>query len=208
VSALIRTTGIVLAGGRSKRFGSDKLIAVYGGAPLIHRPIAALDALGADVVVVQAPDAPDLPMPEGVTVRLVRDSDDDEGPLAGTIAGLAVARTPTALIAAGDMPSLQIPVLRAMIRSLQEPGVLAVWLADGERPRPFPLAVRAREALAAARALFGSDERRMRALPTALGALTLPEPVWTALDPDRLTLRDVDEPGDLGSCSVTPDDTD
>jgi molybdenum cofactor guanylyltransferase len=197
VSALTRTTGIVIAGGRSKRFGSDKLIALFQGAPLIHRPIRALGALAADVVVVQAPDAPDLPMPEGVRTRIVRDAEEDEGPLAGVIAGLAVVDTPTALIVAGDMPELQVAVLRTMLRTLQEPGVAAVWLDDGERPRPFPLAVRTHEAHTMAGSLFASGERRMRALPMALDARVLPEPVWTALDPQRLSLRDVDEPSDL-----------
>ena len=197
MTSLTRTTGLVIAGGRSKRFGSDKLLASYRGAPLIQRPIEALAALGASVVVVQAPGAPDLPMPEGVATRIVRDADDDEGPLAGVIAGLAVTDTATALIVAGDMPELQLAVLRTMLRTLQEPGVAAVWLHDGERPRPFPLAVRTHEARAAAGPLFASGERRMRALPMALTARALPEPVWTALDPQRLTLRDVDEPGDL-----------
>jgi len=197
VSDLTRTTGVILAGGRSKRFGSDKLLAPYRGEPLIHRPVGVLVAMEAWVVVVQAPGAPDLPMPGGVAIRLVRDPTTDEGPLAGAVAGLESVETPTALIVAGDMPELQVAVLRTMIRTLAEPGVAAVWLADGDHPRPFPLAVRTHEALAAARSLLAAGERKMHALPAALDARVLPEPVWTALDPERLTLRDVDEPGDL-----------
>lgn len=138
MSTLTNATGVVLAGGRSKRFGSDKLVASYRGAPLIHRPIHALARLGAEVVVVCAPDAVDLPLPEDVALRVVRDAVLDEGPLAGVIAGLAEVRTPTALIAAGDMPELQVAVLRTMLRTLNEPGVQAVWLQDGDGPRPFP----------------------------------------------------------------------
>ncbi len=193
----MRTTGVVLAGGRSKRFGSDKLVAPYRGEPLIHRPIRALAHLGNEVVVVLAIDAAELPLPDDVSTRVVRDAVVDEGPLAGVVAGLAQVHTSTALIAAGDMPELQVPVLRTMLRTLNEPEVQAVWLQDGDRPRPFPLAVRTASAAAAARLLLEAGERRLRALPTALGARVLDEPVWTAFDPDRLTMRDVDEPGDL-----------
>lgn len=197
MSALTRTTGVVLAGGRSRRFGSDKLVAPYRGEPLLHRPVRALAELGADIVVVCAADGGEPPLPVDVAVRVVRDAVVDEGPLAGVIAGLAVVRTPTALIVAGDMPELQAPVLRTMLRTLNEPGVQGVWLADGDRPRPFPLAVRTAPAAAAARDLFDAGQRRLRALPTELGARVLDEPVWTALDPERLTMRDVDEAGDL-----------
>jgi molybdenum cofactor guanylyltransferase len=197
VSALTSTTGVVLAGGRSKRFGSDKLVALYRGEPLIHRPVRAFARLGAEVVVVCAPGGGELPLPDEVSLRVVRDAVLDEGPLAGVIAGLAQVHTPTALIAAGDMPELQVPVLRTMLRTLNEPGVQAVWLQDGDRPRPFPLAVRTAPAAAAARLLFEAGERRLRALPQELGARVLQEPVWTALDPGRLTLRDIDQPGDL-----------
>jgi molybdopterin-guanine dinucleotide biosynthesis protein A len=196
VSALTSTTGVVLAGGRSKRFGTDKLIAPYRGAPLIHRPVRALAALGDEVVVVCAPGGDDLPLPGDVPVRVVRDAVLDEGPLAGVIAGLAEVHTATALIVAGDMPELQVAVLRTMLRTMNEPGVQAVWLVDGE-PRPFPLAVRTAPAATTARRLFDAGERRLRALPTELGARALEESVWTALDPGRLTMRDVDEPSDL-----------
>ena len=51
-------SGIVLAGGRSSRFGSDKLVAPYEGVPLLDRAVAALvdPAVGcSEVIVVLAP---------------------------------------------------------------------------------------------------------------------------------------------------------
>ncbi len=38
-------SGIVLAGGRSRRFGADKLTTDVGGRPLLHHAITALAAV-------------------------------------------------------------------------------------------------------------------------------------------------------------------
>jgi molybdenum cofactor guanylyltransferase len=178
VSGLRRTTGVVLAGGRSRRFGSsDKLTASYGGEPMLHRSVRVLADLGAEVIVVLAPDVAEPSVPSGVQARFVRDTVRGQGPLAGVVAGLREVDSETALVVAGDMPELQVPVLRSMLRTLNEPGAEAVWLHDGDRPRPVPLAVRTAPALAAAQRLFAAGERRLRALPEALGARVLEEAV-------------------------------
>ena len=48
----IHLAAIVLAGGRSKRFGSDKLETVVHGTPLVRHSVDAAVAVGASVVVV------------------------------------------------------------------------------------------------------------------------------------------------------------
>jgi hypothetical protein len=45
--------------------------------------------------------------------------------------------------------------------------------------------------------LLHAGERRLRALSDALRTAVIDESTWLALDPERRTLRDVDEPGDL-----------
>lgn len=57
----MRVMGSVLAGGRSRRFGSDKAVALLHGVALIDRVIQALTAHVSEVVVVgRAPGIPDL----------------------------------------------------------------------------------------------------------------------------------------------------
>ena len=55
LSSAARVTGIVLAGGRSTRFGGDKLAAEIGGRPLLHLAIEAVAGVVDEVVVVVAP---------------------------------------------------------------------------------------------------------------------------------------------------------
>ncbi|MGH2589524.1 MAG: molybdenum cofactor guanylyltransferase, partial [Actinomycetota bacterium] len=112
---LPEATGVVLAGGRSTRFGRDKLAEPYLGMPLLHHAVLRLAEVCGDVVVVVAPDAVDPALPVGVPVRVARDATEGEGPLAGVYAGLLAVTTDVALVAGGDMPDLQTPVLLEML---------------------------------------------------------------------------------------------
>ena len=188
---------VVLAGGRSERFGSDdKLRATIDGSTLLERAVAAVAHVADDVVVVLAPDAPTFEVPP--PAREAHDPTEGEGPLAGMHAGLlAVGSSDLALVVGGDMPHLRPDVLRLMLDAIADPTVELVALDDGEGPRPLPLVVRTSSATDAVHDLLRAGGRRLRDLFGALRTRVIDEAAWTALDPDRRTLSDVDEPGDL-----------
>jgi molybdopterin-guanine dinucleotide biosynthesis protein A len=197
-------TGIVLAGGRSTRFGSDKLAAIHRGIPLLHHAVLRLGEVCTAVVVVIAPDAPQPTMPVGANARVVRDARQAEGPLAGLLNGLGIATTDLALVTGGDMPDLSTAVLLEMIHVADETACDAVSLHDGDRFRPLPSVVRVAPAADAARALLRTDERSLRSLLKALRSAVIDEPTWTGLDPSRGTLHDIDEPEDMASEEISP----
>jgi molybdopterin-guanine dinucleotide biosynthesis protein A len=186
-------SAIVLAGGRSSRFGRDKLAEPVGGTPLLRRAIAAVRPLVSEVLVVTAPGGdPDLPD----DVRLVHDPVAFEGPLSGLVTGLDGARGPVAIVVGGDSPSLVGAVLASMLDRLSEPAIQAVVLEHEGRPRPLPIVLRREPALLHARELFESGERRLRAILDRLEVEVVPELVWRELDPDGATVRDIDTPED------------
>jgi molybdopterin-guanine dinucleotide biosynthesis protein A len=187
----------VLAGGRSIRFGSDKLAAIHRGIPLLHHAVLRLGEVCAEVVVVIAPGVPEATMPVGTNARFVRDARGGDGPLAGLMSGLEAVPTELAIVAGGDMPELSTAVLLEMLRVAGEAPVEAIVLQDGDRFRPLPNLVRVAAARETAHALLHADERSLRSLLQALRTAVIDEPTWTALDPSRGTLHDVDEPGDL-----------
>jgi molybdopterin-guanine dinucleotide biosynthesis protein A len=165
--------------------------------PLLHHVVLRLAEVCDDVVVVIAPEGVEPPLPLGAPARVVRDAREGEGPLAGAYTGLSALRTELALIAGGDMPELQTPVLLEMLRVADEAPVEAVALADGAGLRPLPAVLRVVSARDAAHALLDSGRRRLRDLLDALRVAIIDEDTWQALDPERRTLFDVDEPGDL-----------
>ena len=189
-------SGIVLAGGRSTRFGSDKLAAQLDGVPLLRRAVEALAAVTDGVIVVLPPGVERDELPGDVTIT--HDLQEGEGPLAGLHTGLlAAVRTDQVVVAGGDMPELQPSVLRLLLDTLDDASVDAAALADGDRPRPLPIALRTWPAADAVHTLLHAGRRRLRDALDSLRTAVIDEPTWTALDPDRLTLRDIDEPGDL-----------
>jgi molybdopterin-guanine dinucleotide biosynthesis protein A len=187
----------VLAGGRSTRFGRDKLLEPYRGSPILHHVVLRLAEVCGDVVVVLAPDAPEPSTPLGAPVRFTRDAEEGEGPLAGTYSGLHAVRTDHALLAGGDMPDLRTAVLLEMLRVAEEAPVDVVALADGERFRPLPSILGVERARTVAHTLLHDGHRRLRDLLDAMRVAVIDEPTWHALDPERRTLFDVDEPADL-----------
>jgi molybdenum cofactor guanylyltransferase len=189
-----RVSAIVLAGGKSARFGRDKLAEPIDGRPLLDHAIAAVRPLASEVLVVAGPDATPA-LPEGVT--LVRDPVAYEGPLVGLLAGLRAAREPVAIVVGGDMPTLVASVLEALVDALEDGTVDVVILEYDGRARPLPMTVRRTSALTTTGRLVASGDRRLRALTEALPTLTIPESAWRALDPEARTIRDVDIPGDL-----------
>jgi len=190
-------TGVVLAGGRSSRFGGDKLAAEYRGAPVLDHVILRLAEVCGEVVVVLAPDAPEPSTPVGAPVRFARDVEEGEGPLAGTYAGLLAVRTSHALLAAGDMPDLRTAVLLEILRVADEAPADAIALADEGRFRPVPAVLASERARDVSHALLHEGHRRLRDLFEAMRVAVIDEPTWRALDPEGRTLFDIDEPGDL-----------
>ena len=189
----VPVSAVVLAGGRSSRFGRDKLAEPIDGRPLLQHAIDAIRPVAVEVVVVAAPDAmPRVP----ADVRVVHDPVAFEGPLAAARIGARAASEDVVLLVGGDMPEIVIAVVESMVDALD--GFDAVVLEHDGRPRPLPMVVRRGPAVATASLLVGTGERRLGALADALATNVIPEGAWRPLDPDARTLRDIDTEADLG----------
>lgn len=190
-----RVSAIVLAGGASRRFGSDKLAARLGDRPLLEHVLDALEAVTSDITVVVGP-GDERVLPAGV--RTAHDPRPHEGPLAGLVTGLEAipAGSAIVLVVAGDMPTVRPAVLRLLVDAVAA-GAPAAVLHDGVAPRPLPAAYARESVRTAAARLIDAGERRLRALPDALAATAIPAAVWQGLDPAAATLHDVDRPEDL-----------
>jgi molybdopterin-guanine dinucleotide biosynthesis protein A len=191
----VAITGIVLAGGRSSRFGSDKMAADYRGRPLLLSAIDAVSAVADDILLVLAPEA-DPPGGLAAGVRIARDPAAYGGPLRGLAAGLASVTTDLALVAGGDMPRLSPSVLRKMCRTIETFDVDAVALLQGTKRRPLPLVLRSR-VRETVDDLLERGERSLKSLLEAVRVSDIQDATWRSIDPDGGTLLDVDRPEDL-----------
>jgi len=198
-----RPSGILLAGGASRRFGRPKLVEPLEGEPLFHRPLRALLGSCEDVVVVLAPDAPEPPLPEGSDrVSFARDPVAYEGPLAGARVGLEQVRGDYAVLIAADMPGVGAGLVSLMAERAASARRKATVLRDTDGPRPLPAVLMVAPALALARTLLDEGERRLRALVEGLAPDELPEAVWGEVDPRGAWRNDVDVPADLSNRTI------
>jgi molybdopterin-guanine dinucleotide biosynthesis protein A len=188
---------VVLAGGRSSRFGAPKLDATLDGRPLLDHVLDLAGRLSDDVVVAVAPGEDQPAMPAGV--RVVGDTSAFGGPLAGLASGLDIVEREIVIALAGDMPRLGTAIVEPLLIVLGSSAeVDAVVLERDGLRRPLPLVARARPVRDAARAILGSDgEHSLRALLDRLETRVIAEAHWAALDPSGIALADVDRPEDL-----------
>lgn len=92
----------ILAGGQSKRMGTDKALLDVDGVPLLTRIAGEALATGRRVVVVGRQRPADWPHTD---VHFVKDPAGGNGPIGGLSAALTFAREPVLLLAC-DMPGL------------------------------------------------------------------------------------------------------
>ena len=104
-------TGLVLAGGASRRMGRDKAFLELDGRPLIQIVIDRVMEVCGEVIVV----ASDTSSYMGFGVPVVPDRFQDVGVLGGLHAGLAAASSDLTLAVGCDMPFLKPALLRAFV---------------------------------------------------------------------------------------------
>jgi molybdopterin-guanine dinucleotide biosynthesis protein A len=183
---LVTASAIVLCGGRSSRMGRDKATLAFGHETLLARVVRTAQMVVDDVVVVGESDAA---WPDGV--RVVRDSVEGLGPLAGLVTGLSVAHGDRALLLACDMPLLVPAVLRRLVESIGE-AEACVPLVD---TAPMTTcAVYARGLLPRAEVQLASSTRSLRALLTSASVRWMAADELRDLDPELLSFWDCDTP--------------
>ena len=111
----METTGVILAGGMSRRLGRNKVLVPVGGEPLISRVSNRLSQV-ADrmMVVVNNPQrAAEIDLPDDV--RIVVDLHPGRATLGGIFTGLSEADTNWSIVVACDMPFLNPRLLRSLL---------------------------------------------------------------------------------------------
>jgi molybdopterin-guanine dinucleotide biosynthesis protein A len=175
-------TGLVLAGGGSRRMGDDKALLDVDGRPLVHHVALRLAAVCARVLI--APGTRPLP---GLPWAQVDDHVPGEGPLAGIIGGLEVASTPLVAVVAVDMPRVD-PAVLVTLADAWDGGVAVVPVAAG-RAQPLH-AVYAVAGLPHLTAAFAEGERSVSRVLRRVGA------VFVDIDDDTWA-ADLDTPDDV-----------
>ena len=123
--------GVILAGGSSTRFGSNKALAIVNGKPLIQNVADLISGLFQEcLLVTNTPEEYKF-----LSLPMTYDRYKGSGPLAGIHAALLQISTPRAFVVACDMPNLS-PELMQYMSNIKEQGydVIIPWLGKGQEP--------------------------------------------------------------------------
>lgn len=180
---------VLLAGGASRRMGTDKALLPIGGRRLVDHVAEAHRGTGHRVLV--ACGERSLGLPDEVA-----DADDLSGPIAGLLGALRASTADAIALVPVDAPhpSVALPdLLHELCRDRGRPA--AVPVVDGHVQALH--AVLQRDALAAIERRVAAGERSPRRLLGWLDALRVDADAWGEVDPTGSFARDWDRPEDL-----------
>jgi molybdopterin-guanine dinucleotide biosynthesis protein A len=129
---LLDIAGVILAGGRSSRFGSNKALAILDGKPLVQHVADLISGLFQEcLLVTNTPEEYKF-----LSLPMTYDRYQGSGPLAGIHAALLEINAPRVFVVACDMPSLSPELIRYMCNNINEQDYDAIipWLEKGQEP--------------------------------------------------------------------------
>ena len=187
-------SGVILAGGASRRLGRDKALERIGGQTLLERVAGTIAPLSAEVVVVVASpaQAAALPLPPGV--RVVSDSFPGCGSLGGIFTGLSASVEPWVLVVACDMPFLNPRLLRRLMAMRRN--VDAVIPCVNGQPEPLH-ALYSRACLVPMERMLRAAQLKIAPLFEAVRVRYVGEDTIDRFDPDHRSFFNVNSPADV-----------
>jgi len=195
-----KPAGVILAGGRSTRFGSDKASARLNGRPLLQWVADALSPVCAHIVVVRARGQvlPEVLSP--VPLRLIDDVYDDLGPIAGLVAAFRALEGGLAVAVSCDTPLLQPALLRAMVEAAGDHD--AVCGRAGSL-QPLPGVFRVEACLPVFERRVADRRLALRGVFDDLRVRVLEEPDLRRRDPALDSFRGANTPLELSAIEAT-----
>ncbi|RLC86005.1 MAG: molybdenum cofactor guanylyltransferase [Chloroflexi bacterium] len=189
---LLEFSGIILAGGTSRRLGQDKRFLSINGQPLIARVLQRLRPLVGELLIVSRE-------PEhftGLDARVVVDRYPGMGVLAGVHAGLAAAQGDWAFVVAADLPFLNPALLRALADLARRGAADVVVPRCAEGLEPLHALYRPLVCAPAAEAALLQGRRRVVSFYSQVRVLEMPPDEAARWDPERLSFFNVNTPED------------
>jgi len=108
-------TGIILAGGKSSRMGTDKGFLLLNEKPFMQYSIDALKPLVSEIIIVS--DNADYDV---FGLKRINDITKNAGPVAGISAGLEASSTECNLILSCDIPLINSEILQKLIDNIDD----------------------------------------------------------------------------------------
>ena len=186
-------TGVLVAGGKSRRMGRDKRFLELDGQPLLQRALSVLQGLFPEVLVAVAEPLPQL---TGQGYRMVLDLIPNCATLGGLYTGLFFASHPRVFAIGCDMPFLNPKVVKRLAETGPQADVVMPRLATGLQPMH---AVYSKACLPHLERMAKEQRLKVQNLAEIAGLTVklVPEKDFLDLDPQLLSFFNINTPADL-----------
>lgn len=185
---------IVLAGGKSSRFGTNKVLQVFGTQNPLHRALIRVSCLVSNITLVIADGHDDLGVRDFPKLKVISDIYPGKGPLGGIHAGLIASSYDHNLVIASDMPFLNQALLKYMIGLSAEFDLVIPRLGNFVEPLH---AVYSRRCLESIEVLIKQDNLSMLRLLPLVNVRYIEAEDVRRFDPQRLSFFNVNTKSDL-----------
>lgn len=187
-------TGVILAGGKSSRMGTDKCLMEFQGEKMISRAMDVFRGLFSEIIIVT-----NLPLEYlDQDARIVTDIFPGKGPIGGIHTGLFFSSTEHAFFAACDMPFFNTEFISYMISRI---GNYDIVVPDTEKGFQPLHAVYSRKCLNRIKSLILEDRLKVTGFYKSFRVLPISREEIARFDPEGRTFFNVNTPEDLKSAS-------
>ena len=121
-------TGLILAGGKSTRMGTDKGMLVFHGKTFIQHSINALRPLVSEIIIISNTTAHDI-----YGVLRIEDVIQNAGPLAGIYSGLVHSKTDYNLVLSCDIPFIKPKILKILLNQVETEDEIVQIMSNGKK---------------------------------------------------------------------------
>ena len=187
-------TGVILAGGKSRRMGANKALMPLGNDSLIGHVIRRMRRITDDLLLITntSTEYAHLGLP------MYADIVPDSGALGGIYTGLTQAASDVVICVACDSPFLEPRLLKYLASVLGEHDAVMPYTYSGADNTQVTLqtlcAVYAKRCLPILASMLEEDELRVHALAERVDVHRISSDIWRQLDPDGMSFFNINTP--------------
>jgi len=190
----LNITSIVLAGGRSSRFGKEKHVELIAGKTLIERTIDLLSTLSDEILIVISNRQSKTSFSSYSRARTVVDLKPGKGSLGGIYTGLVYSNNYHSIVVACDMPFLNIDLLNHMISMSADYDVIIPCIDGLMEPLH---AVYSKNCVSPMKKLLESENHRIVDFFGSVRVKYIDKNEISRFDPDNLSFFNINTQSDL-----------
>lgn len=200
----MHSSAIILAGGFSRRFGSDKGLVLLAGKPLILHVIERVSDVADEIIVVVSSTNQEEKFENILNERakIVIDKSESQSPLVGTMTGFESAKGEISLLLPCDSPLVSTQIVQFLLEMCTDRSAAIPRWPNGYI-EPLQAAYHIKSALVAAKRALKQGNMNMRSMINNLGRVRyISTMVLEQIEPELLTFFNINTIQDLKKAEI------